>query len=115
MKIEFGLEVPLRDAARRSQHPFSRFSQLKLRALGDNRDVAFEVLKYQFANRVAPIFVGSHGIDRKLQTLVRVFLRSSLAGFVVDDVHSPIGRAVDPVDASSHLRPRIQAPECAAA
>ena len=47
MKVELRLEVPCRDTARRSQHPLSRFCQLKLRTPGENRNVAFEIVKDQ--------------------------------------------------------------------
>ena len=45
-----------------------------------------------------------HGVDGKLQALVGVFLRSSLTGLVVDDVHAAVGGAIDPVDSPGNFR-----------
>src|SRR5580700_3674449 len=104
MKADLGLEVSGGDAARRSQYSFSRSLQLKLGTAGEDRNVAFEIVKYQRSDLISPLLVCGHGINRKLQTLVGVFLGPSLAGLVVDDVHAAVGGAIHPIDSPGHFR-----------
>ena len=51
VKAGLRLEVPIGDAARHGQHSFSRSFQLKLGALREDRDVAFEIVKHQCPTR----------------------------------------------------------------
>ena len=84
MKADLRLEVSGGDAARHSQYSFFRSLQLKLGAAGEDRNIAFEIMKHQSADRISPLLLCSHGVDRKLQAFVGIFLGSSLAGLVVD-------------------------------
>ena len=104
VKADLRLEVPSGDAARHGQYSFSRSLQLKLGAAGEDRNVAFEIVKHQGPDRISPLLICSHGVDRKLQALVCVFLGSSLTGLVVDNVYAAVGGAIDPIDSAGNLR-----------
>src|SRR5271165_6497560 len=64
MKSKLWVEVSSGDAPRHSQHPLSRLFQLKLRAPGEDGNVAFEIVKHQRAHAISPLLARGHGIDR---------------------------------------------------
>src|ERR1700758_138466 len=61
------------------------FLQLQIRARGRNRTVVFQVVKNEAIGVISPLVVRGEGVDRKLQALVRIFLRTWFAGLVINN------------------------------
>ena len=103
--MEAGLrsEVSGSDFASYGVDTFPRLLQLKISAAGDDGDVAFEVMKDNFADAVIPFLAGGDSVDRKLETFIRIFLRTGFAGFVVDDGHGTVDGSIHAIDSSGNF------------
>src|SRR6266853_1698593 len=86
-----------------SPRALPRGLQLKVRSPGDNFHIAVKIVEHHLPYAVSPLFAGSDCINRKLQALVRVFLRPCFSGFVVDNGYGSIGAAVHPVNSPRNL------------
>jgi len=61
-------------------------------------------VKHQRSDLISPLFVCRNGIQRELQTLIRVFLVAAFPGLVVDDGDAAVRPAVDAIDSADYQR-----------
>ena len=64
VKVHFGLEVSLGDAARRSLDPLPRIGQFKVGSPGDHWDVVFQIVKRERAHAISPLLACGQRVDR---------------------------------------------------